>query len=189
MTNATTLETLHQPILVELDEQTWDNYLNRTAAWLNNVLTLQAAFREMAENVHRKLEEPHFKELIGAIAERAKGHEQQAETLFQIIDREPGEWRKSVGTMTAKARELWADLVGSAGEASEPWRDMQQLHISSLNAMSAFAAAEQLGYSLAMPELSNRCFDIVAGKYADHLLLQELILEAVPWGILYQTKF
>jgi hypothetical protein len=79
-------------------------------------------------------------------------------------------------------------MLGTAGGAAAPWRDLQQLFLGSLNAMSAFGAAEQLGYALGLHRLAETCFDVVAEKHRDHLVLQELTLEFAPWGVLYKAQ-
>jgi len=183
------LSNIKQPILVELDPTTWDSYLDRAARWLDTTRMLQSCFRETAEDVQRKIKEPHFHAYLGEIAETARAHAGRAEGLYRIIGREPSRVRPALGTLTAKVRQGLADVVGFAGGATAPWRDRQQLFRMSLDAMSAFGAAEQLGYSLGMHELANECFAIVDEKYTHHLLLQELTLEMVPWGILYKTRF
>ena len=187
MPPAADTQPLPGPIVVELDDDTWKDYLDSTEQWLGNVLMLQSAFREMAQDVQGKVDESHFRELLADVAEAARRHEQRVDELYRIIGRDPAKWRKTAGTMTAKLRQGWADLVGMAGGGSSPWRDLQQLYISNLNAISAFGAAEQLGYSLGLPGLADACFEIIAEKHAHHLLIQELTLEVVPRAILYKT--
>ena len=186
--NTTAPVTPHEPILVELDDKTWDAYLDSTEQWLDNVLTIQSTFANLAEDVQQKIREPHFKELLGGIAETAREHEREAEALYRVIGRDPAKWRKTSGATIAQLRKGMADLIGLAGGASAPWRDLQQLHLVSLNATSAFGAAEQLGYSLGLRELAEECFRIIAEKHPHTLILQELTLETVPWAILYKTS-
>lgn len=70
-----------------------------------------------------------------------------------------------------------------------PWRDMHLLFLSGHNALAAFAAAEQLGYALGMPPFAELCFAVTGEKHTQQLILQELLLEMVPWAILYKTSF
>lgn len=184
-----TLAELHQPVAIELDDETWSSYVDSAERWLDNVALVQAAFREQADDVHGKIAEPHMKELLGTIAETARDHEQRIGDLYAMIRRDPSRARRALGTLVGKLRALQADVVGLAGGASAPWRDMHQLYLAGFNALSAFAAAEQLGYSLGMPKLADRCFAVVAEKHTHQLVLQELLLEMVPWAILYKTKF
>ena len=94
-----------------------------------------------------------------------------------------------LGELAGKSRELWADLIGLAGGTKEPWHSLQQLYISNLNSMSAFAVAEQLGLALGIPEIADITFPVVAQKSTDHLLLQEIALEMCSMSILYQNSF
>lgn len=189
MTPKASIADIKEPILVELDRASWDAYLDSTEKWLDNVLMLQASFRELAEDVRAKIEEPHFHAYLGEVAQKAQAHEERAEGLYRMIGRDPSRLRPALGAVTAKVRQGWADVFGLAGGAKAPWRDLHQLFLSSLSAMSAFGATEQIGYALGLHELANECFAIVDEKYTHHLLLQELTLEMVPWGILYKAPF
>jgi hypothetical protein len=51
-----------------------------------------------------------------------------------------------------------AGIIALAGGAKSPWQDVQQLYISNLNSMSAFAVAEQLGLALGIPEILDITF-------------------------------
>ncbi len=183
-----TLETTAQPILLELDEQSWEQKLDRIERWLDNVLLLQASMRELAESVRDKVHEPHFRSFIAEVAEKAAQHERQAEQLYELIGRRPSRFRRQSGVLMGKTRGLWADMVGLAGGAAAPLGDLQQLLIASLNASSAFGTAEQLGLAMGIKELAETSFRIVAEKYAHHLLLQELTLESAATAILYDTE-
>ena len=174
-----------QPVLIELDEKIWTEQIDRTERWLSNVLMTQVAFRELAEETLEKVREPHIREYLGDIIVTAKRHEEQAEALFRIIGREPRAVRKLGGTLWAKARELLADLMGTAGGASGGWRDLHQLFLASLNSLSAFAAAEQLGLALGLPEVVEVTFAVGREKFAHHRQLQELIADMAPIAILY----
>jgi hypothetical protein len=189
MANSPTLADLHTPICVELDEVSWTAYLDSVDRWLDNVSLLQASFREQALDVEHKLKEPHMKQLLADIAHKAGEHEQRLRELYAMIGRDASRARRAMGTLVGKAGALQADLVGLAGGASAPWRDMQQLYLAGTNAQSAFAAAEQLGYALGLPDFAKTCFDVVAQKHTQQLLLEELLLEMVPWAILYKTSF
>lgn len=121
--------------------------------------------------------------------EQAQEHESKAEALFGVIGREPSSVRKSLGEFTGKSRKLWADIIALAGGAKGPWQNLQQLYISNLNSMSAFAVAEQLGLALGIPEILDITFPVIAQKSTDHLLLQECSLEMCSISILYEKPF
>src|SRR5215210_1738779 len=167
-----------QPVLIELDKECREEHYDRAAAWFKNVQLTQASFRQLLEDTVDKIEEPHLKE-----------HEQKAEALFAIIGRKPSSMRVLLGELTGKSRELWADVMALAGGVKGPWQDVQQLYISNLNSMSAFAVAEQLGLALGIPEILDITFPVIAQKSTDHLLLQEVALEMCSMSILYKKTF
>lgn len=180
---------VRETLLVDLDEETWRGYLDNTERWLDHTLAAQAAFREQADDLARRVHDPQLEERIGAIARTARTHEEHGLALYQAIDREPARVRRAGGVLVGKARAVLAGVVGLGAGGAPPWRDMQQLLFGSLEALNAFAACEQLGYALGLPALAEPCREIVAMKQAQHLLLQQSVLETVPWGILYEHGF
>jgi hypothetical protein len=189
MPQAASISELQTTIAVELDQTTWSDYLDSVGRWLDNVTLLQAAFAVEAEDVQGKVAEPHMKQLLARIAQTAREHQRRAEELYALIHHDASRARRAMGTLVGKAKALQADVVGGAGGASAPWRDMHQLYLGGHNALSAFAAAEQLGYALGLSSFANKCFDVVAEKHRDQLILQELLLEMAPWAILYKVAF
>lgn len=181
-----TLAQMTVPLMLELDKETRQAQLDSVEAWLGNVMMSQRSFRTLAEATHDKLHEPHLREYLQQIIETAIRHEQQVELLYQIIDRDPASGRKFAGTFMAKAREVMADMEGAAGGAVGGWRDLRQLFLSSLNAMGAFAVAEQLGFALGIKEIVDITFVVTNEKHTQHLLLQEIILETAAISILYK---
>lgn len=175
------------PILVELDPERWNQFLDRCESWFYNVAAVQSSFRKLAEDTRQKVNEPHIQLFLDEVIETAKRHEQSAAELFRLIDRKPAT-HKLAGSVMAKIRELTADMVGTTGGAASGWRDMHQLFLSSQNAISAFAAAEQLGYALGLNEITDLTFTVVNEKTTQHLLLQELLLEMAAVAILYEMK-
>ena len=180
--------TVTGPLLVELDEQTWKEQLDRTERWFKNVRMVQATFRQLAEDTLEKVHEPHVREFLAQIVEKAKEHEQAADRLFEVIGRKPPFARELMGETMAKARQGLADFMGVAGGASAPWRDMHQLFLVSLNAVSAFGAAEQLGLALGIPEIVEIVLQVNPEKFAQHRQLEELVLDFVPIAILYDMQ-
>src|SRR4051794_26518314 len=172
------------PILLELDEATWGEQLDRAASWLGNTLMTQEKFRKFAEDTAGRIREPHIKKYLEDIVGRARAHEELARGLTRAIGREPSGGRSLAGAALAKGGELIADVVGLAGGARGNWKDLRQLLIESQDAMGAFAIVEQLGYALGLPELAEPAFRAVAEKTKDHLLIQEFVLEMGPVAIL-----
>ena len=173
------------PMMLELDETTWQEMLDRTETWFGNVLMTQSTYRHLAEDTLKKVKEPHIREYLMDIVAKAKEHEDRAEELYRIIGRKPSRTREAVGALAAKTRQAMADLTGMAGGAAGSWRDLHQLFLASLNAQSAFAAAEQLGLALGMPEIVDITLRVSKEKFAHHRQLQELVLDMAPVAILY----
>lgn len=176
-----------EPLLLELDEQTWKDWLDRVESWLGNVLMLQATFRQLAEDTLNKVHEPHIRAYLADLLETAKQHEQKVEELYRVIGRDPSHARQLGGTLMSKASQVLADVQGIAGGAVGGWRDLRQLLLSNLDALGAFAIAEQLGLALGIPEIVEITFPIVQEKSTHQLLLQEYLLEMGPVSILYHA--
>src|SRR5947209_534743 len=128
MTVATTTE----PLLLELDERTWEQFLDRSESWLGNVLTTQAKFRALAEATVTKIREPHIKQYLREIADKAREHEDKAQELYRLIDRSPAVMRRVLGSMMWKGSEWAADVIGWMGGAAAPAGDLRQLLLANL---------------------------------------------------------
>ena len=179
----------NKTILLELDDKTRQQHYDSAAAWFKNVQLTQASFRQLLEDTVAKIEEPHIKHYLSTMLDYAKEHETKAEALFAIIGRKPSSARVLLGELTGKSRELWADIIALGGGTKGPWQDLQQLYISNLNSMSAFAVAEQLGLALGIPEILDITFPVIRQKSTDQLLLQECSLEMCSISILYKKSF
>jgi hypothetical protein len=91
---------------------------------------------------------------------------------------------QAAGSVVGKVRRTAADLQGKAGGAQTGWRELHQLLLANVNAMGAFAIAEQLGLALGLPEIVDITFPVVQELSTAQLLLQELLLETAPPAIL-----
>ncbi len=56
--------TASEPILLDLDEKTWGEQLDRAESWLGDVLLAQEKFRKFAEDTADKIKEPHIKQYL-----------------------------------------------------------------------------------------------------------------------------
>ncbi len=173
------------PLILDLGEEPWQRQLDGVERWLGNVLLVQASFRKLAEDTAEKIHEPHIREYLGDLAARAREQERSAEELFEVIGRTPSKARKFAGSLMATARRAVADLQGALGGAEGGWRDLHQLLLADVNAMGAFAVAEQLGLALGLPRVVEITFPIVQELSTAQLLLQELLLEMAPPALLY----
>lgn len=175
----------HEPILLELGEERWEEFTDDIAAWLRNVQLAQSSFRHLAEETAAELEDPRAKEMIQRIAESAKDHEQKVDELCRLIGHEPSDITKVLGEVTAQGRQLLGNVLGMTGGASGPWHDLRQMLLANLNAIGAFGAVEQLGLTLGLPELAQVAFSVVRDKSTEQLVIEEYMLELAPQAILY----
>lgn len=180
--------TLAEPILIDLDERTWKEHLDRAESWFGNVLMTQARFRKMLADSVAKIQEPRIKRYLEEMLEGAERHEEQAKELYRRIGRDRSKVRQSAGAAMAKGSEMLADAVGMAGGATGSWKDLRHLLLVNMDAIGAFGIAEQLGYALGLPEVAELAFSIVNQKTRDQLLLQEYMLEMGPVAILYHAN-
>jgi hypothetical protein len=177
------------PVLIELDEKSWDDFLDNAARWFDNLLLVQSSYRKLLEDTIDKITEFHIKAYLTDILERARKHEEKIENLYKIINRDSSTIRKTLGTIIGKADQVLADLMAFTGGLKGPWQDLHQLYLSNTNVMGAFAIAEQIGLALGIPEIIDISLPIVMEKAADQLLLQEFVLEMAGISILYNQAF
>jgi rubrerythrin len=177
------------PILVELDEHSWEQQIERIRDWLDNLQMVQVTFLEMAEDASENVNEPHVREAIIQIAEKAKEHENKVIDLFEVIGRKPSRLRTTTGEFSAKVVESLTNFQGLMGGAVGAWNDIHRLFMANLTSMGAFAVTEQLGLAIANPDIVDITFPIVHEKQTHHLLLQEYTLELATISILYKSSF
>ena len=175
------------PMLVELDGQTWEQMIDRIETWFGNVLAAQGAFRRHVESTLEKIREPDTRDLLVDILDKADQHERQAKELFALIGREPPTGRKAAGALISGAQKALGKVEGVAGGATAGgWSDLRQCLLLNVDSMGAFAVAEQLGFALAMPEISKITFEVENDKAKHQLVMQELVLETAAINILYE---
>ncbi|MFC6998823.1 hypothetical protein [Rufibacter roseus] len=175
--------------LVELDQETRENQLDRAKAWFDNLLLTQSSCRKLVEDTVEKIEEPHIKQYLAEMALQEQEHEEKARELFKIIGREPSDMRQLLGQIAGKARQALGDFIAVSGSAKGPWQDLHQVYLSNFNSMGAFAVAEQLGLALGIPAIVDTVFPVIAEKSTSQLLLQECVLEMCSKSILYHEPF
>ncbi|WP_437664425.1 hypothetical protein [Sorangium sp. So ce1182] len=183
------LAAIEGPYLLNLDGETWGAHLDRAAIWLANVITVQAAFRNALEIAVPKVEEPNIRQFLSEILDRARRHEEVAHRLPRTIGRVAADGPRGLaGAAMDVARKALDAVEGVAGGAKGNWKDLHHLLMLNLDAMGAFAIAEQLGLALAHHELRDLAFDVVAEKSTDQLILKELMLEMAAVSILYGER-
>lgn len=177
------------PLAIELDEATWNEFLDRSERWFGQVRAAQASLRKLAEDVLDQMREPHLRQLLQEVVDTARKHEGQVDDLYRAIGREPpSPGLLSVGGgLLAKGQEALGALQGLTTGAQGWWDDLHQLFLSSLNSISAFSAAEQLRYALGIREIVDIAFPILLEKFKHHRMIQEILNELVPMAILYRT--
>jgi hypothetical protein len=115
-------EAAHEPLVLDLDEDTWTVQIDRASVWLGETLLAQEKFRKFAEGTAASIHEPHIRTYLQEIAERARAHEELLREMTRAIGREPSEGRSLAGTLLAKGGELIADGVGFMGGARGNWK-------------------------------------------------------------------
>lgn len=176
-------------ILIEMDDKSWDFFSDNGAKWLDNLLLMQSSYRKLLEDTLDKVKELHIKAYLSDMHERAKQHEEKIEALYKIINRDSSVVRKTLGTVLGKMREVLGDAIAFTGGVAGPWQDLQQLYLSNTNTMGAFAVVEQIGLAMGVPEIADIAIPIEMDLAADHLLLQELVLEMAGVAIMYNQSF
>ena len=176
-------------ILIEMDEKSWDSFLDCAAKWFDNLLIMQSSYRKLLGDTADKVTELHIHAYLSEMHDRAKLHEDKIEELYRIIGRDSSAIRKTLGTVLGKAREVLGDVIAFTGGVKGPWQDLQQLYLSNTNSMGAFAVVEQIGLSMGVPEISDIAIPIEMELAADHLILQELVLEMAGVAIMYNQSF
>lgn len=177
------------PVVIGLDEKSWEEKIDKTEKWFGQLLMIQSSFQQLAEKTAEKIGEIHIKTAILAMAEDAKVHEQQIEELYRIIGRDSSDVRKTAGKVMGKMSEALTGVQTMLGGTSGYWKELHQLHLLNLNAMSAFGMAEQLGLALGLPDIVDVVFPILHDKQKNHLLLQEYTLEIGAVSVLYDRDF
>lgn len=186
MSSPTGAGAVSTPILFELDDESWNQQLDRAEAWLGNVITAQVAFRELLEDTIPKVHKPNIRLYLSEMLQTAFRHEQRAHDLFEPLGREPAAGTRGMGgTLMSATRKVIGTVEGLAGGAKGDWRDIRELQIANLDAMAAFAVAEQLGLALGIPALRDVAFLVTGEKSTDNLVLQEIVLEMASASILY----
>jgi hypothetical protein len=178
------------PMLVELDEGTWDRWLERVEPWLATTATLQATFRKLLEDTVEDVTEPHWHAYLEEILKSARDHEAKVDALYQAFGREgsgPGRLSSAAASLVAKGRQAVGHAEGlAAGARGASWRKVRELLLTNLDAISGFAVTEQLGLALGNPAVTGITVPILTEKSEHQLQLQELLLEMAANAILYQ---
>jgi hypothetical protein len=176
-------------ILIELDDKSWDSFLDSAAKWFDNLLLVQSSYKKLLADTAEKVTELHIKAYLTEMHDREKLHEGKIEELYKIVNRDSSVVRKTLGTVLGKAREVLGDVIAFTGGVKGPWQDLHQLFLSNTNTMSAFAVVEQIGLSIGVPEIVDIAIPIEMDLAADHLILQELTLEMAGVAIMYNQSF
>lgn len=178
-----------QVMLLELDEENWEQFYDNAQKWLDNLLMTQSSFRQLAEDSKDKITEVHLRKYISDIYERAVKHEEQIDRLYEFVKRDPSKVRGMLGSLLGKSQKAFGQVLAIGGGVTGPWQHLHLMFLSNLNAIGAFSVAEQIGLALAIPEMADLAFHIAAEKQTDQLLLQEVVLEMSVPSILYNTSF
>jgi hypothetical protein len=178
-----------QPQLVELDGDTWGQWLERVEPWLATTATLQASFGKLLEDTVEDVAEPHWHAYLDEILASARDHEARIDEIYRAFGRDrsgPGRLGGAAATLVAKGRQAVGHAEGlAAGARGGAWRKVRELLLTNLDAISGFAVTEQLGLALGNPGVTDITVPILTEKSEHQLQLQELLLELAANAILY----
>ena len=175
-------------VLLELDDVTWSRQFDRVDRWLATTRLLQSTYRHTLDDTVGDVQEPHLRSFLAELLQVAREHETRIDDLYLAFERTPsgtGPLVSAGGTLLAKTRQVVGHLEGkAAGATSGSWRNLRELLLSNLDAITGYAVTEQLGLSLGVPGVVDVTFPLVRRKTQDQLLLQELLLEMAANAVL-----
>jgi hypothetical protein len=176
-----------QPLVVEIEERTWREYVDRSAEWLEIATLLQATFRKMLEDTVDDVAEPHISERLNDMLAAARRHEALISELYVAFSRDrlpPGEARAG---MLARMREVVGHVEGlAAGVRGGDWRRLRELALTNLDSTTGYAVTEQLGLAMGLPAVVEMVLPVVHEKTQHQVVLRECLLETAPKAILYR---
>jgi hypothetical protein len=178
-----------QPLLLEIEQARWSEWIDRVEPWLKTTATFQSTFRKMLEDTVDGISEPHLRKYFDAILEAARDHEGKVDDLYRAFGRAPAGagLRSAASTLVSKTREAVGHAEGlAAGARGGSWRKLRELLLTNLDAISGFAVTEQLALALGVPAAVEIVLPILKQKTEHQLLMRETLLEMAPKAILYQ---
>lgn len=176
-------------ILIELEDKSWNSFQDSAARWFDNLLIIHSSYKNLLKDTSDKVTELHVKAYLSEMHERAAKHEEEIEKLYKIVDRDSSAIRKTIGTVLSKARQVLADATAFTGGVAGSWQDIQQLFLANTNTMGAFAIAEQIGLAMGVQEITDIAIPIEMDLAAEHLIIQELVLEMAGVAVMYNQTF
>ncbi|HET7628686.1 MAG TPA: hypothetical protein VFK44_09890 [Bacillales bacterium] len=180
-----TSRTASQPIVIGLAETDWKEKIDRMEKWLETTSLVQASFHKMVNDAAEAVTEPHIRNALEKMAERAERHDREIGELFRLIGRERAALPQAAGPVMGKMLELAGHSLDMLGGASGTWRYLHELTLANDHVLGAVAVTEQLALSLGMKEPVKLTFPLIHEKQTDRLVLMEYMLETAPLSILY----
>lgn len=175
-------------LLVDLDATELARRRRRVGPWLANVATVQGSYRRLLVGTTRLVRDPLVREWLTGMADTARRHEEAVRDLYEAFDVQPPVPSAVVtvtGTVLGAARAVSGQVQGLlSGGSGAAWRNLRQLQLTNLDAMSGFAAAQQFGLAEGRPRVVEIAFPVVTEKSQQQLLLQELFLEFAADAVL-----
>jgi hypothetical protein len=177
-----------KPRFTALEGATLDQQRGRVMPWLTTVATLQTAFRRLLGDTVPLVDDPLVTDWLSGMYRTAREHEDAVADLFAAFDLTPAAPGMAglLGTALGRAREIAGQVQGvlAGGRRGAAWRNLRQLQLTNLDALSGFAVVESLGLALGRPRVVEISFAVQGQKTQDQLLLRELFLEFAADAIL-----
>ncbi|HEV7898510.1 MAG TPA: hypothetical protein VGP31_11770 [Planosporangium sp.] len=177
-----------RPLVVEVEERTWREYVDRSAEWLETATLLQATFRKMLEDTVDDVDEPHIRGSLDEVLDAARRHEGLISELYVAFSRDrlpPGQARAS---MLARTRDVVAHVEGlAAGAPPGTWRKLRELALTNVDSTTGFAVVEQLGLAMGLPAVVDLVQPVIHEKTRHQMVLRECLLETATAAVLYRS--
>ncbi len=179
------------PPTVQFDADDLDRQRERVGPWLSTVATLQTEFRKLLGDTVPLVSDPLATGWLSGMHETARKHETAVGDLFTAFEVTPvttSPITTVAGAVLGRTRELLGTVQGIIAGAPRggAWRNLRQLQLTNLDAMSGFAVAESFALALARPRAVQIAYEVQGQKMQDQLLLRELFLEFATDAVLYR---
>lgn len=183
------LTDMDEMLLVDVDEETWDDHLDQVEDYLGNVLIAQSVYADLLDDTADKVDSPYLVAELEEMHDAVLTHEEAVRELFEVIGREPPDGGGGMlAGGTSMLRQEMADVLAFSGGVAQPWDDLVIVWLTNFQATGAVATAMQLGTALGYEEFSNMALPIMQEQFEQQRLLQEVILETAPLAILYEQS-
>lgn len=174
--------------LVDVDSDTWAEQLDTVANYLGNVVTAQSVYVDLLDDTVDKVEFEYLERELERMHAEAQAHEDAAQELFEVIDRDPSDGSAMMAGGTSMLRQEMADMMAFSGGVAQPWDDLVVVWLTNFQATGAFGTAMQLGTALGYDEFGHVALPVMQEKFEHQRFLQEVLMETAALAILHDRS-